>query len=207
MLNFLLLTLVLSTSPFRVLFVGDSITAGYGLTEDLAYPNLVESKLGDQGLEIVAINGGVSGDTSSGGQRRLSWQLKSNPNLVVIALGGNDMLRGLPPEETKKNLSKMISFLKKKEIPVALLGMKANPTMGKAYEKDFNQIFNALEAKFDVPVMDFFIKSVAGKPKFNQADGIHPTKKGQEKIALDVTKFLEPIIRSLAQNASSQKHQ
>lgn len=193
------LALVLSTlndSPYRVLFLGDSITAGYGLSLREAYPQKVQDFLAEKNLSIKSINGGVSGDTTAGGLRRLQWQLKSNPQMVVIALGANDMLRGIPPETTKKNLEQMIKLLKKNKIQVVLLEMQANPTMGRDFVKRFDEIYKKLGKEMAVPVLDFFISEVALKPELNLEDRIHPNGRGQKLIAEKVSRFLEPILRS-----------
>jgi len=186
----------LNDSPYRVLFLGDSITAGYGLSLREAYPQKVQDLLAEKNLSIKSINGGVSGDTTAGGLRRLQWQLKSNPQMVVIALGANDMLRGIPPETTKKNLEQMIKLLQENKIQVVLLEMQANPTMGRDFVKRFDEIYKKLGKEMNVPVLDFFISDVALKPELNLEDRIHPNGRGQKVIAEKVSQFLEPILRS-----------
>lgn len=181
----------------RVLFVGDSLTAGYGLLPQFSYPNVIEEIFRSEGLPVKVINAGVSGDTTLGGMRRLTWQLKSKPHLVVIALGGNDMLRGLGPEQTKANLATMIEQLQARHLHVSLLGMRANPTLGKRYEKSFNSIFSELAEEFKIALLDFYIEPVAGKPDLNLRDGIHPNQKGQEILANKIAKFLKPQILAL----------
>jgi acyl-CoA thioesterase-1 len=200
---FLTLGLIFATPENRelkVLFLGDSITAGYGLSVRDAYPQKVQELLAAQDIRIQAINGGVSGDTTAGGLRRLSWQLKSNPDWVVIALGGNDMLRGLPPETTKQNLIEMIRRIKEKNIRVALLGMKANPTMGRDFVSRFDSIYPDLGKTFKIPVLDFFISDVALKSEFNLEDRIHPNSRGQLMIAEKVSQFLAPWFRKKLEN-------
>jgi len=184
-------------APLRVLFLGDSITIGYGLKREEAYPHLVQEILKKEGTEIEAINGGVSGDTTAGGWRRIKWMMRTNPGLVVIALGGNDMLRGLPPEETQNNLLKIIEFLQQSKIPSVLFGMKALSNYGPRYEKSFNQVFDKVAKQTQVAYLPFFISSVATKSQFNQADGIHPNREGQKVLAAELAKFLGPEIRRI----------
>lgn len=189
----------------RVLFLGDSITAGYGLKPDQAYPELVAELLQKERLRIAPINGGVSGDTTAAGARRLDWQLKSSPDLVVIALGGNDMLRGIPPSATRKNLAGMIQKLQHKNIPVALLGMKASSSLGRDFEEEFNRIYKSLGEEFKIPVLEFFIEKVALRSDLNLHDRIHPNVEGQKLIAQDVAEFLKPILQDLESKKDVRK--
>ncbi len=190
-----LVVLLSDASPIRILFLGDSLTAGYGLKPDESHPKIVERELLNKGVSVSVINGGVSGDTTAGGLRRIEWMLKSQPDVVLVALGANDMLRGIPVTESFSNLSKIIEILKAKNKKVVLLGMKALPNYGPAYEREFNSIYEKLSKKFSVPLMEFYIESVAGKSEFNLKDGIHPNREGQRRIAEDLMKFLEPILK------------
>lgn len=184
-----------SGAELRIMFVGDSLTAGYGLNEERAYPQLLEQKLRAEAYPIDVINAGVSGDTSSGGLRRMNWQLKAKPHWVVIALGGNDMLRGIPPRETKKNLVELIGAFQKKGLQVFLFGMQAAANLGKEYEREFNSVFADVAEQRSVPFFDLFIRSVVKKPELNQDDGIHPNMKGHEVLAEDVYRFMIPYVR------------
>lgn len=197
-------SLILASSnpdPIRVVFIGDSLTAGYGLSPSFSFPTLLETAFSENAeVQMNAINAGVSGDTTAGGLRRLNWQMKSQPELVVIALGANDMLRGIPPEKTKENLAKMIEQLQSKNVKVALLGMLAGSNLGPDYEKTFDAIYPSLSKQFRIPLYPFLLKDVAKIPELNLEDGIHPNKKGQEKIAEHLFQFLKPILTDI------QKH-
>jgi len=182
------------SSSFKVLFLGDSLTAGWGVRKEDAHPTVVEKLFRESQLSVEVINGGVDGDTTLGGLRRLEWMFRTEPNLVVVALGGNDMLRALPPEQTKKNLHAILTRLKEKSIPAVLLGMRAAGTMGATYEQQFNAIYPELASEFKVPLMPFYIEKVAGKKELNLPDGIHPTSEGQRIIATEVFKFLKPVV-------------
>jgi len=183
--------------PLRVLFLGDSVTIGYGLKVDEAYPKLVEEILKKEGLEIQSINGGVSGDTTAGGLRRLEWMLRTKPDVVVVALGANDMLRGLPVEETHKNLGLIMDLLKQKKMPGILFGMRALPNYGPRYERDFNKMFDQVAKESSVPYKKFFISTVAGNSKLNLSDGIHPNREGQKVLAADLVNFLRPQLMKI----------
>lgn len=186
---------LISSPPHTILFLGDSVTAGYGLREEQAYPALLEDGLKKHGIDCRILNGGVSGDTTGGGLRRLPWMVKnSSPTLVIIALGGNDMLRGLPVDQIKSNLTKMITFLKQKNISVLLLGIKAPGNLGASYVSSFDKVFDLVSKEMKVPLYHDYIRSVAGKTEFNLRDGIHPTAEGQQLIANDLIKFILPFL-------------
>lgn len=178
-----------------VVFLGDSLTAGFGLSQEEAYPALVAQALEKRGLPIRAVNAGVSGDTSSAGLQRLNWLLRQKPDLLVIALGGNDMLRGIPPEETRRNLEQIIVEARKQGARPVLLGIRAFSNLGIPYRKKFDSLFADLARKDQVALLPFFIRDTAMDPALNQADALHPNAKGQQKIARRVTDFLEPLIR------------
>ncbi|MBN8554648.1 MAG: arylesterase [Deltaproteobacteria bacterium] len=176
--------------------MGDSLTAGYGLKEDQAYPTLLQNQFENEKIPVQILNGGVSGDTTAGGLRRLGWMIKkSSPDWVIIALGGNDMLRGLSPKKTKENLKEMIREAKKAKIKVAVLGIDAPTSLGAHYSKDFDRIFEELEREEKIPVMKNYIQSVVGKIEMNLTDRIHPNAKGQEKLAEEIFKFLYPLVK------------
>ncbi len=186
---------LISVTPIKILFVGDSITAGYGLREEQAYPALIQDKFSDKGISVQILNGGVSGDTTAGGQRRLGWMLrKASADWIVIALGGNDFLRGLPVSKTKSNLKAMIREARKLNIQVAVLGIDAPASLGSKYANDFNRIFDELKKEEKIPIMKNYIQSVAGKIPLNLADRIHPNAEGQKKLADEIFKFLYPLV-------------
>ncbi len=168
----------------RVVCLGDSLTAGYGLpSADEAYPALLEKKLHDAGLDFEVINAGVSGDTSAGGLRRLDWSLQGDVRVLLVALGGNDGLRGLAPTELKANLSAIIDKAEARHIKVLLLGMEAPPNFGDRYTRDFRAVYRDVASERHVALIPFFLNGVAGIATLNQADGIHPTAEGQRRIA------------------------
>lgn len=179
----------------RIVCLGDSLTAGYGLpSPDQAYPALLEKKLADEGLAFDVINAGVSGDTSAGGLRRLDWSLQGDVRVLVVALGGNDALRGLPPAELRTNLTAIIDQASARHVRVLLLGMEAPPNFGEQYTKDFREAYRSVAAERHVPLVPFFLNGVAGIATLNQSDGIHPTAEGQRRIA----DAIWPEVRALA---------
>lgn len=194
MLLLLALSLI-SVAPMKILILGDSLTAGYGLREEQAYPALLQKKFENKSLSIRVLNGGVSGDTTAGGLRRLPWMLrKSSPDFLVIALGGNDLLRGLPPHNTKENIKKMIAEARKLKVPVAILGIQAPGNLGARYARDFDRAFEELQREEQVPMMKNYIRSIAGDISMNLTDRIHPNLKGQEKLADEIFEFLYPLV-------------
>ncbi len=169
-------------SPPRVLVLGDSLTAGYGLPLDLAFPARLEAALQRAGKNVSVINAGVSGDTSAGGLARLEWALADAPQLVIVELGANDALRGLDPQQTFANLDAILERLKAAGVPALLAGMKAPRNLGADYVAAFDRIYPELAARHGVPLYPFFLNGVAGDAKLNLADGIHPNAAGVEKI-------------------------
>jgi acyl-CoA thioesterase-1 len=163
----------------KILLFGDSLMAGYGLQQENHLAVVLEDKLNKDGYEIEVINGSVSGSTSAGGLNRVEWTL-SEPgiNLMILGLGANDMLRGLSPKETEKNLEKIIQITKKKNIEIILAGMIAPINHGFNYKKKFDIIFKNLAKKYDLDLIPFLLEGVALKAEFNQDDGIHPNEKG-----------------------------
>lgn len=180
-----------------VLFLGDSLTAGYGVDREEAYPALIQEKVKAAALPWRVINGGVSGDTTAGGLRRIDWLLKQPVDVLVIELGGNDGLRGVKPAETKKNLQGIIDKAKKKypHIRIVIAGMQMPPNMGEAYSKEFAAMFPALARANDAVLIPFLLAGVGGKPDLNQSDGIHPTAKGHKLVADTVWQYLEPVLK------------
>lgn len=164
-----------------MLAIGDSLFTGYGLPEGESYPAKLEAALRARGINARVANAGVSGDTSAGGAQRLAFALDAQaakPELVIISLGGNDMLRGLPPQETRANLSAMLDELEKRRIQVVLLGMLAAPNLGQDYAAAFNPIYPALARKYGATLVPFFLQPVMDKPGLVQKDHIHPTEEG-----------------------------
>lgn len=167
-----------AAEPVRILALGDSLTAGYGLPEQDGFTTRLQRALRDKGYQADVINAGVSGDTTAGGRARLEWALADQPQAVVVALGANDGLRGIDPASTRENLDAILSTLKGREIPTLLAGMYAPPNLGRDYGERFNAIYPDLAAKYDVPLYPFFLEGVALDRKLNQEDGMHPNAQG-----------------------------
>jgi acyl-CoA thioesterase I len=180
----------------RVVALGDSITAGYGIRQTEAYPALLEKKLRENGYTFEVTNAGVSGDTSADGLRRLDWALDGPVQVLILALGGNDALRGLPPEQMKENLQRIITTTRQRGISVLLVGMEAPPNFGERYANEFRKVFRDLAADNHVPLVPFLLEGVAGIADLNQADGIHPTARGAGRIADLLWPPLEKIIQT-----------
>ncbi|TDI64491.1 MAG: arylesterase [Alphaproteobacteria bacterium] len=164
--------------PLILVVLGDSITAGYGLAEAEALPVKLEQKLRHDGFKITIRNAGISGDTTAGGRERIDWSVAQDVDAVLVALGGNDVLRAIPPEETEKNLKSIITQLRQRNIAVLLAGMLALPNYGPEFGEEFNGIYTRLAEEFDVPLYPFLLDGVATDPAYNQADGIHPNEAG-----------------------------
>jgi len=175
----------------KVLLFGDSLMAGYGLANEFHLSSVLENNLQKDGRNITIINGSVSGSTSSGGLNRVDWTI-SEPdlNLIVIGLGANDMLRGIKPQETKKNLEKIIQIIQKKKIKIILAGMLAPISYGTNYKKEFDQIYPELSKKYNLPLIPFLLEGVALNPELNQSDGIHPNEKGTLVISETIKKSI-----------------
>jgi acyl-CoA thioesterase-1 len=161
---------------------------------DQSYPSLIGKKLKERGYDYEIVNAGVSGDTSAGGLRRLDWSLDGDVRVLLVALGGNDGLRGLPPADLKKNLATILDRAREKKIPVILAGMEAPPNNGPDYTRDFRKVYSDLAKEYDVTFIPFLLQGVAGDPTLNQADGIHPNVRGAEIVADLVWKELEPTL-------------
>lgn len=180
----------------NILMFGDSITAGYGLSEEQAYPALIQDKIDSLGLDHNVINAGLSGETTAGGARRVDWILQQEVDIFLLGLGGNDGLRGIDPSNTKKNLITIIEKVREKdsEIDVILAGMEAPPNLGQQYTSEFRNVFSEVASQKKVTFMPFLLEDVAGIDELNQPDGIHPTAEGQQIIADHIWTYLEPML-------------
>ena len=180
----------------RIVILGDSITAGYGLDPSEAYPALLQKKITAAKLPYTVANAGVSGDTTAGGLRRVAWVLTKGADVLIIALGGNDGLRGISPVETKKNLLGIIAKARAKnpKIKILIAGMQMPDNMGPKFTSAFKTLFPDVAKESKATLIPFLIEGVGGVEKLNQADGIHPTAEGQIKVAQNVWKLLKPTI-------------
>jgi acyl-CoA thioesterase-1 len=181
-----------------VVFLGDSLTAGYGLAEDQAFPALIERRLAASSHAVTVVNAGVSGDTSAGGLRRLGWLLRQEPDVVVVGLGGNDGLRGLPVERTEENLREIVRRVRAAGAQVLLLGMMVPTNYGPEYGEQFAQLFPRIAEQEQVALVPFLLEGVGGVAELNLADGIHPTAAGQEIVADNVIEHLLPLVGGLS---------
>jgi acyl-CoA thioesterase I len=182
-----------STRP-RIVFLGDSLTAGYGLDVEQSVPSLVQKHLDAEGYKYEVVNAGVSGDTSAGGLRRLEWSLDGEVRILVVELGANDGLRGLPVAEMKQNLKTIVQTAKKRSIDVLLTGMEAPPNYGAAYTSEFRRAFGDLASEERVAFMPFYLYEVAGIPTLNIADGIHPNPAGARIVEANLWRSLKPLV-------------
>ena len=182
-------------TPLKILILGDSFTEGLGVEKEEAFPALVDAQLKawKPGCCEV-INGGSSGSTSASAVRRLQWYQKAKPDLVVLALGSNDGLRGVKPDETRKNVDAAIRFCRERHWDVVLTGLRVPPNYGPEYTAAFARIYPDLAAKYKIALMPFLLAGVAGDPELNQADGIHPNAKGHRILADKVGAFLKPLL-------------
>jgi len=187
----------------RIVVLGDSLTAGLGLSPEDAYPAVLQRRLDARGLKYQVINAGNSGDTSAGGLSRLDWVLEGDVRILIVALGGNDALRGLPVSQLKGNLARIIERAQARGITVVLAGMEAPPNWGDEYTKAFHDVYPALANEYHVALVPFLLEGVAAIDRLNQRDGIHPTAEGDRIIADTVWKVLEPIVTAGAAGAAS----
>lgn len=180
-----------------VVFLGDSLTAGYGLDEEAAFPALIEARARNEGRPLRAINGGVSGDTSAGGLARLDWFLRQDPAVLVVGLGGNDGLRGLPLEQLESNLRAIVERARERGVAVLLLGQRIPPSLGLAYSRDFAELYGRLADELDVELVPFLLEGVGGVRRLNLPDGLHPNEEGHEILADTVWKQLDDVLGRL----------
>jgi acyl-CoA thioesterase I len=186
-----------STAPRprpRIVFLGDSLTAGYGLAKEQSVPSLIQARLRDEGYPYEVVNAGVSGDTSAGGLSRLDWSLEGDVRILVLELGANDGLRGLPVAGLKRNLTEIITRAQTRGIKVVLTGMEAPPNFGAAYTAEFRQVYRDLAKSHDVTFLPFYLDGVAGVPSLNIADGMHPNAEGSRVIERALWRTLEPLL-------------
>jgi acyl-CoA thioesterase-1 len=186
----------------KVVCLGDSLTIGLGLPIEQSYPSLLQRRLDADGLKYEVVNAGVSGDTSAGGLSRLDWALQGDVRILIVALGGNDGLRGLPPEALKQNLAEIIERAQTRGVRVILAGMEAPPNYGPQYLVSFHKVYPALASQYHVPLVPFLLQGVAGVDGLNQPDGIHPTAEGARLVADNVWTVLKPIAESEARSGS-----
>ncbi|MEA2763814.1 MAG: acyl-CoA thioesterase [Gemmatimonadaceae bacterium] len=182
-----------------VLFFGTSLTAGYGLDPEQAFPSLIEKKAQAEGVPIKAVNGGLSGETTAGAARRIEWALRTPADLVVVEGGANDALRGLSPEAARANLEQVIATIRQKQprAKIALIQMEAPPNYGATYTRNFRTIYAEIAKKENVPLLPFLLGGVAGISRLNQADGVHPNVAGERIVADNLWKALKPIVAQL----------
>jgi acyl-CoA thioesterase-1 len=191
-----------STRP-RIVFLGDSLTAGYGLAKDASVPSLIEQRLRDGGYAHEVINAGVSGDTSAGGLNRLDWSLDGDVEILVVELGANDGLRGLPVANLKRNLTEIVTRARARGIKVVLTGMEAPPNFGAAYTSEFRQVYRSLAREHDVTFVPFYLEGVAGIPSLNLGDGMHPNAQGSRIIEQTIWSALEPLLTTPSKSRES----
>jgi acyl-CoA thioesterase-1 len=185
-----------NTEEKVILFFGNSLTAGYGIDPEDAFPGLVQSALDSLGKEYKVINGGLSGETTAGGLSRLDWFLEEEPYLFVLELGGNDGLRGILLSETKKNLLSIIDKVKSKypNTKIILAGMQIPPNMGQEYTDEFKKIYPSVAKEKNVTLIPFLLEGVAGNPDLNLPDGIHPTEEGHKIVFGTIWPFIEQAL-------------
>lgn len=179
-----------------IVFFGNSLTAAYGLSPEQGFPALIQQKIDAAGLPYTCVNAGLSGETTAGGSKRVDWVLRQPVDVFVLELGGNDALRGLPIEESKKNLQSIVDQVKAKypACKIVIAGMLAPPNMGETYTRAFAAMYPAIAKANGLPLIPFLLESVGGDAKLNQADGIHPTAEGQKIVAENVWKVVRPLL-------------
>jgi len=177
-----------------VVALGDSLTAGLGVAADEAFPARLQARIRAEGYDYRVVNAGVTGDTTAGGLRRVDWALRAHPEVVIVALGANDGLRGQSPTAIRANLEEIVARLQAAGARVLLAGMRLPPNYGAEYTKEFEAVFPAVARRAKVPLMPFLLDGVAADSRLNQADGIHPTAAGQQIIADRVWPYLRPLL-------------
>ena len=193
---------MLAQQPVKMVVLGDSLSAGLGLTGPQAFPARLQKALQEKGLAVAMTNAGVSGDTSSGGLDRLDWSIPDGTQAVIVELGANDALRGLDPKITRAALEQIMTKLKARNISVLLAGMLSPPNNGPQYATQFNAIYPDLAKQFGIPLYPFFLEGVAGNERLNQPDGIHPTAQGIDVIVKNILPSVEAWLRPIAAQKS-----
>jgi acyl-CoA thioesterase-1 len=200
-LAILVLPAAACADPYRIVGFGDSLMAGYGLNPGEGFPEKLEKALRGKGHDVVIVNAGVSGDTSSGGLSRLDWSVPDETRLVILELGANDMLRGIDPDITEKNLDAMLARLKEKGMTVLLAGMRAAPNLGPDYQAAFDAIFPKLAGKYGVAFYPFFLDGVAADPAYLLQDRMHPNARGIDRMVERILPEVEKIIAANPDNS------
>jgi acyl-CoA thioesterase-1 len=188
--------------PVKMVVLGDSLSAGYGLPAAAAFPPRLQKALETKGIKVDMINAGVSGDTASGGRERLDWSIPEGTEAVILELGANDALRGTDPAVTRAALSDILTRLQARKIAVLLCGMVAPPNYGRDYAARFNAIYPELSKKFGVPLYPFFLDGVAADARLNQADGMHPTAEGVDLMVKNILPTVEAFLGKLSAQRS-----
>lgn len=195
-----------ASEPLKVVALGDSLTAGYGLSASAAFPARLQKALAEHGIDAEIVNAGVSGDTASGGRDRLDWSVSDGTQAVILELGANDALRGVAPEVTRAALDDILTRLKARNIPVLLAGMYAGRNFGADYTEAFDRIYPELAEAHGVPLYPFFLDGVAGEARLNQRDGIHPTAEGVDEIVRRILPTVERFLRGVAESRLGSAH-
>ena len=193
-------------SSGRILIFGDSITAGYGLEKSMAFPALIQNRIDSLGWDYKVVNAGLSGETSAGGLRRIDWMLRQDFDVFILELGGNDALRGIDLENTKKNLQGIIDKVRKlkPDARIILAGMQVPPNLGPEYTRKFREMFPELARENDITLIPFLLEGVGGFDRYMQGDGIHPNARGHRKVAENVWEVLKPILRKEREKISDE---
>ncbi|HMJ09401.1 MAG TPA: arylesterase [Pyrinomonadaceae bacterium] len=190
-----LITPQVTTQKPKIVAFGDSLTAGFGLTENESYPYLLQQRLNADGYNYEVVNAGVSGDTSIGGAERIDWVLgQDDVKIVILELGANDLLRGMPVAQMRQNLERIIEKTKAKNITVLLCGMLAPPTVGADYQRAFTDVFPDLAEKYKIAYLPFLLEGIALNKNLNQGDGIHPNAEGEKIMTENIYKELKPLL-------------
>jgi acyl-CoA thioesterase-1 len=189
---------VVAAKPVKMVVLGDSLSAGLGLSASAAFPAQLQKALKAKGIGVDIINAGVSGDTSSGGRDRLDWSVPAGTEAVIVELGANDALRGIDPMVTRSALSDILARLKARKIAVLLCGMVAPPNYGADYSTRFNAIYPDIAKQFSVPLYPFFLEGVATEARLNQADGLHPTAEGVEVMVRNILPTVEAFVGAIS---------
>lgn len=192
-------TAMSQSTPEKILFFGDSITAGYGIDKSNAFPALIQQKIDSLGWDFKVVNAGLSGETSAGGLRRVDWIMRQDFEVFVLELGGNDGLRGIDLASTKQNLKEIIEKVRNKrpDAEIILTGMQVPPNLGPDYTEQFKSMYPEIAKEKNVKLIPFLLEDVGGNPDLNQGDGIHPTAEGHKIIAETVWEELKPILQEL----------